>query len=103
MEPPGSLRPVASTFACFGVFWGAWAVSASDVKAFLGLSDGYFGLLFAVALLGAAATNAVAGSLAERWGTGTGLARALVVWGVLLDRGEASWAHPWSSASPSSV
>lgn len=87
MESPGSLRPVASTFACFGVFWGAWAVSASDVKAFLGLSDGSFGLLFAVALLGAATTNAVAGSLAERWGTGAGLSRALAVWGVLLIAG----------------
>ncbi|MGH9027582.1 MAG: MFS transporter [Acidimicrobiia bacterium] len=84
-----SLRPVASTFVCFGLFWGAWAVSVSDIKAFLGISDGSFGLLLSVALLGASAANAVAGSLAERWGTQTALSRSLAGWGLLLAVGAA--------------
>jgi len=92
MSVRGSLRPVAAGFACFGFFWGAWAVSASDIKASLGVSDGSFGLLLSVALLGAAATNAVAGSLAERWGTQTGLSRSLAGWGLLLAIGAA--VHP---------
>jgi MFS family permease len=87
-----SLRPVAAGFACFGFFWGAWAVSASDIKADLRVSDGSFGLLLSMALLAAAATNAVAGSLAERWGTGIGLSRSLAGWGLLLAIGAAI--HP---------
>ncbi len=89
MSVRGSLRPVAAGFVCFGFFWGAWAVSASDIKGSLGVSDGSFGLLLSVALLTAAATNAVAGSLAERWGTQTGLSRSLAGWGVLLATGAA--------------
>ena len=39
------LRLIAATFACFGFFWGSWAVAALDVQLFLHLSDGGFGLL----------------------------------------------------------
>jgi MFS family permease len=79
-----SLRPVALTFFFFGTFWGAWAVSAADIKAALDVSDAVFGVLFSVALLGAAGVNAVAGSLTERWGTGAALARSLAAWAALL-------------------
>jgi MFS family permease len=90
MRPRRSLRPVAWTFVSFGMFWGAWAVSASDIKASLRVSDGPFGLLLSAALLAAAAANAVAGSLAERWGTQTALSRTLVAWGLLLAAGAAA-------------
>jgi MFS family permease len=84
MSVQGSLRLVAATFLCFGFFWGAWAVSALDVKTSLDVSDGPFGLILSVSLLAAAAANAVAGSLAERWGTQLALSRALTAWGLLL-------------------
>jgi hypothetical protein len=87
MRTRESLRPVALSFLCFGSFWGAWAVSTADIKATLGASDAAFGGLLSLALLAAAAVNVVAGSLAERWGTGASLARSLASWGLLLAAG----------------
>ena len=75
-----AMRTLAGVLACFGFFWGAWAVSVAEIKSALHVSDGQFGLLLSAALLAAAATNAVAGSLAERWGTRTALCRSLVAW-----------------------
>jgi MFS family permease len=86
------LWPVAATFVCFGAFWGSWAVSASDVKTSMDVSDTTFGLVLSISLLAAAIANAVAGSLAERWGTARTLSRFLVVWSVMLVAGAA--AHP---------
>ena len=43
-----------------------------------------FGLLLAVALIGASAANVIGGPLTERWGTERALSRSLVVWGALL-------------------
>lgn len=79
-----ALVPVAATFVGFGTFWGGWAVATVDVEHSLGVSHGGFGALLSVALAGAAAANAVAGALAERWGTSVALSRFLVLWGVLL-------------------
>jgi hypothetical protein len=73
----GIAAPGGCGVRLFRVLLGAWAVSASDIKGSLGVSDGSFGLLMSVALLAAAATNALVGSLAERWGTQTGLSRSL--------------------------
>ena len=59
------MRTLAGVLACFGFFWGAWAVSVAEIKSSLHVSDGQFGLVLTAALLAAAATNAVAGSLGE--------------------------------------
>jgi MFS family permease len=83
------MRTLVAVLACFGFFWGAWAVSVAEIKSSLHVSDGQFGLLLSAALLAAAATNAVAGSLAERWGTKTALRRSLIAWAVLLMVGAA--------------
>ena len=76
-----TLRPVVAAFLLFGLFWGAWTVSAADVESTLGLSHGGFGLLFSVALAAAAVTNAIGGAIAERHGTSRLLAAGLVAWG----------------------
>jgi MFS family permease len=82
--PSARLRLLAGAFIGFGTFWGAWAVAAADIERALGVSHGGFGLLLSIALGFAAITNGIAGSLTERWGTSTALARALLVWAVLL-------------------
>ena len=87
--PLTTLRPVGAAFLVFGVFWGAWAVSAAELEDELGVSHGGFGLLLSVALAGAAFTNAVGGALAERHGTRAVLAAALAAWGGLLAVGAA--------------
>jgi MFS family permease len=79
-----SLRPVALAFVLFGVFWGSWAVATADIERGLGFSHAAFGLLLAVALVGASAANVIGGPLTERWGTERALSRSLVVWGALL-------------------
>ena len=81
---PAPLRPVAAAFVCFGMFWGTWAVSAADIERSLHMSHGEFGLYLSAALVAAAGANAVAGGLAERWGTRRALSAALVLWGALL-------------------
>src|SRR5713226_7114497 len=37
-----SLRVLAGVLGCFGIFWGAWAVSVADIKSSMHLSDGQF-------------------------------------------------------------
>ena len=81
---PARLRLLACAFIGFGTFWGAWAVAAADIERSLGVSHGGFGLLLSIALAIAAVTNGIAGTLTERWGTSTALARVLLVWAVLL-------------------
>jgi MFS family permease len=84
-----SLRPIGWVFLFFGAFWGGWAVAAVDVERALGLSTAGFGLLLSVALVGGASSNAVGGSLCERFGTGKVLGSSLFCWAVLLSLGAA--------------
>jgi MFS family permease len=91
------LRPVAAVFVLFGVFWGAWAVSAIDIEHALGLTNGGFGLLLSASLAGSAAANAVGGSLCERYGTGRVLGTALAGWSAFLFVG-AAVRVPWGLA-----
>jgi MFS family permease len=73
----------------FGVFWGGWAVAATNIEHSLGLSNGGFGLLVSVSLLGGASANFVGGTLCERFGTSKVLGTALATWAVLLLLGAA--------------
>ena len=82
-----NLRPVGWVFVVFGIFWGGWAVAAINVERALHLSTGGFGLLLSLALAGAATSNAVGGSLCERFGTSRVLGTALVIWSVVLIMG----------------
>ncbi len=85
-----TLRPVAWVFVLFGVFWGSWAVAAIELEQALHLSNGGFGLLLSLALVGAAVTNAVGGALCQRFGTGRVLGWSLVGWALLLSLGAAA-------------
>ena len=73
-----------ATFIAFGFFWGTWAVVALDVQRFLEFSDAQLGLLLAATAFSGVLANGAGGVIAERHGTRTVLASALVVWGVLL-------------------
>ena len=84
------LRPIAWVFLLFGAFWGGWAVAATDVERALHLSTGGFGLLLSLALIGGASSNAVGGSLCERFGTGRVLTASLFAWATLLVAGAAT-------------
>jgi MFS family permease len=81
---PTTLRPVAVAFVVFGVLGGAWAVAPVDIERTFGLSDAGLGLLLAGGIIGATAVAAFGGAITDRWGAGRTLARALVLWGVLL-------------------
>ena len=78
------MRPLRATFLAFGFFWGTWAVVALDVQRFLEFSDAQLGLLLAATVFGGVVANGAGGVIAERHGTRTVLASALVVWGLLL-------------------
>ena len=82
-----NLRPVGWVFVLFGIFWGGWAVAAVNVERALHLTTGGFGLLLSLALVGAATSNAVGGTLCERFGTGRVLGTALLAWSVFLALG----------------
>jgi MFS family permease len=71
-------------FVLFGVFWGGWAVAAANIEHSLGLSNGGFGLLVSISLLGGASANFIGGSLCERFGTSKVLGASLVTWAALL-------------------
>lgn len=79
-----ALRPVALAFVVFGSFAGAFAVAVIDIKRTFGLSDAGLGLVLALGILFAAGVNAIGGALTDRWGPGTALACALVLWSALL-------------------
>ena len=66
------------------MFWGSWAVAAADIQRALHVGTGGFGLLFSVALAGAAVSNAVGGTLAERHGIGRALGGALLAWSAAV-------------------
>lgn len=82
-----TLRPIGWVFLLFGVFWGGWAVAATEIERALHLTTGGFGLLLSLALVGAASSNAVGGALCERFGTGQVLGTSLLSWAVLLSFG----------------
>jgi Major Facilitator Superfamily len=82
-----SLRPVGWVFVLFGIFWGGWEVAAANVERALHLSDGGFGLLLSLSLVGAAASNAVGGTLCQRFGTGRVLGTSLLAWSAFLGLG----------------
>ena len=77
-------RTVGWIFALFGVFWGGWAVAAANIEHSLGLSNGGFGLLVSVSLVGGASANFVGGTLCERFGTSKVLGTALATWAIVL-------------------
>lgn len=79
-----NLRPIGWVFVLFGLFWGGWAVAAVDIEQALHLSNGGFGLLLSLALVGAGGSNAVGGTLCERHGTGPVLGAALAIWSAIL-------------------
>lgn len=81
---PTTLRPVALAFVVYGLLGGAWAVAPADIERTFGLSDAGLGLLLAAGIIGATAVAAFGGAVTDRWGAGRTLARALVLWGVLL-------------------
>ncbi len=78
-----TLRPVAGAFVAFGVFWGSWAVAATDVERSLHLSHAGLGLLLSVSVGAGGVAAAASGGLAERWGTARTLAWAMVLWGAV--------------------
>jgi len=80
----GTLRPVRATFVTFGVFWGTWAVAATNIERSLHLSTGGLGLLLSASIGAGGLAAAASGGLAERWGTGRFLSRTLLVWGAVL-------------------
>src|SRR3954469_19896687 len=79
-----AVRPLRATFVAFGFFWGTWAVVALDVQRFLEFSDAQLGLLLAATFFGGVIANGAGGVIAERHGTRSVLAVALVVWAALL-------------------
>jgi MFS family permease len=79
-----SLRPVGGAFVVFGAFTGAFAVAVIDIQRTFDISDAELGFVLALGILLAAALNAVGGALTDRWGAGTALARALLLWSALL-------------------
>jgi predicted MFS family arabinose efflux permease len=76
--------PTVIAFVLFGSFAGTWSIAVADVEHTFGLSDATLGFVIAVGVVAAAAVNTIAGALTERWGSGVTLARALVIWAVLL-------------------
>ncbi len=79
-----TLRPVRATFVAFGIFWGTWAVAATNIERSLHLSAGRLGLLLSASIGAGGLAAAGSGGLAERWGTARFLSRTLVGWGVVL-------------------
>jgi len=79
-----TIRPVRATFVAFGIFWGTWAVAATNIERSLHLSAGRLGLLLSVSIGAGGVAAAASGGLAERWGTARFLSRTLVGWGVVL-------------------
>jgi MFS family permease len=78
-----TMRPVRATFVAFGIFWGTWAVAATNIEHSLHLSAGRLGLLLSASIGAGGLAAAASGGLAERWGTARFLSRTLVGWGVV--------------------
>jgi MFS family permease len=79
-----TLQPVRATFVAFGIFWGTWAVAATNIEHNLHISTGRLGLLLSVSIGAGGVAAAASGGLAERWGTARFMSRTLVAWGVVL-------------------
>lgn len=73
---------VAGGFACFGIFWGSWAVSTADVERFTGLSNAGLGILLSVSIAIGGLIAAGAGGAMARIGPGRILPIFLLPWGT---------------------
>jgi len=78
------MGPVVASFATFGLFWGSWAVMLFDIQHAFSLNDAQLGVLLAVAVAVAGASNAVMAHLADRVGARRLLWIALFAWSALL-------------------
>jgi MFS family permease len=74
---------VRATFVAFGIFWGTWAVAATNIERNLHLSAGGLGLLLSASIGAGGLAAAASGGLAERWGASRFLSRTLVGWGIV--------------------
>ncbi|MGH9017346.1 MAG: MFS transporter, partial [Acidimicrobiales bacterium] len=79
-----TLRPVRVTFVAFGIFWGTWAVAATNIEQSLHLSAGRLGLLLSLSIGAGGLAAGASGGLAERWGTARFLRRTELAWGIVL-------------------
>ncbi|MFZ0668188.1 MAG: MFS transporter [Acidimicrobiales bacterium] len=72
----------AGGFCCFGVFWGSWAVSTTDIERFTGLSNAGIGILLSASIAVGGLVAAGAGGPMARIGAGRMLPALLLPWGV---------------------
>jgi MFS family permease len=72
----------AGAFACFGFFWGSWAVATVEVERYTGLSDAGLGVLLSCAVAVGGAAAAIAGGLMARRGPHQLLPTLLIPWGL---------------------
>jgi MFS family permease len=72
----------AGGFACFGVFWGSWAVSTVDVERYTGLSNAGIGILLSASIGIGGLAAALAGGTMARIGPNRMLPLLLVPWGT---------------------
>jgi MFS family permease len=72
----------AGAFVCFGMFWGSWAVSTSDVERYTGLSNAGLGLLLSISIGFGGLSAAAAGGITARVGAERILPLVLIPWGT---------------------
>jgi MFS family permease len=72
----------AGAFVFFGMFWGSWAVSTSDVERYTGLSNAGLGLLLSISIAGGGLAAAAVGGITARTGAERILPFLLVPWGI---------------------
>lgn len=76
-------RVVLTTFAGFGMFWGAWAALLPAVQRTVGLGDGALGLALGALAVAALPAMPLAGRLADRHGPGEALQLTLLAFAVV--------------------
>ena len=77
-------RVVLTTFAGFGVFWGAWAALLPAVQRTVGLGDGALGLALGALAVAALPAMPLAGRLADRHGPGEALQLTLLAFALVV-------------------
>ena len=77
-------RVVLTTFAGFGVFWGAWAALLPAVQRAVGLGDGALGLALGALAVAALPAMPLAGRLADRHGPGEALQLTLLAFALVV-------------------
>lgn len=78
-----AIGAVAAAFSSLGVFWGSWAVAATNIQHAYHLSPGGLGVLSTVVVGVGTVGNAAGGALAGRLGPRRTLALGAVGWAVL--------------------